>query len=154
MLLRDDPPSLDLLVSQLLARVQRFVDMLVRCSQPYMRKWGSGWRRTRAATAAVHKVMGSSSVSSSEAGGRFSADHHPPPHRSSTLPDTDGQPHALKNGVQPLQQQQAAAALTTDRGFVHSDWALVFMLRMGLLSVQMMQQRSLANIGLYYAYKI
>uniref|UniRef100_A0A183C3E1 Protein SZT2 n=1 Tax=Globodera pallida TaxID=36090 RepID=A0A183C3E1_GLOPA len=32
------------------------------------------------------------------------------------------------------------------RGFVHSDWALIFMLRMGILSIQMMQPRSLANI--------
>ena len=42
----------------------------------------------------------------------------------------------------------------TDRGFINSDWALIFMLRMGLMSVQMMSEsaRSLANIGAFKTY--
>lgn len=38
----------------------------------------------------------------------------------------------------------------TDQGFIQPDWALIFMLRMGLMCVQMMHQpgRSLGNIGM------
>uniref|UniRef100_A0A914GZY5 Uncharacterized protein n=1 Tax=Globodera rostochiensis TaxID=31243 RepID=A0A914GZY5_GLORO len=57
-----------------------------------------------------------------------------------------------ENSTTPFRRVAMAAAVTSenllssDRGFVHSDWALIFMLRMGILSVQMMQPRSLANI--------
>ena len=45
--------------------------------------------------------------------------------------------------------QNSTIGIGTDRGFIQSDWALIFMLRMGLMAVQMMGQsgKSLANIG-------
>lgn len=56
-----------------------------------------------------------------------------------------------KNGSKMAQidTQNSAIGIGTDRGFIQSDWALIFMLRMGLMAVQMMGQagKSLANIG-------
>lgn len=37
-------------------------------------------------------------------------------------------------------------ALYSDRGFIQPDWALIFMLRMGLMGVQMLPENTQSNI--------
>lgn len=52
------------------------------------------------------------------------------------------------NDTEKIAQEESIDpnSLHTDRGFIQPDWALIFMLRMGLMSVQMLPENTQSNI--------
>jgi hypothetical protein len=114
------------LISQLQDSLKKYIDRLLLFSQPHMRGWTNERRRNRKRTT-IGAAQKQQENEEEEEEGEMEA---------------GGTPSML---LAKQQQQQTG----TDRGFIQSEWALIFMLRMGLMGVQMMGQtgRSLANIG-------
>ncbi|KAI1715224.1 KICSTOR complex protein SZT2 [Ditylenchus destructor] len=101
-------------------RVKEYLNKLCSFTQPHMKEWNNRRRRYRR----LHDdVLGNLIQSNSF---------------------TDG--ISIQPKLSNASSQLVTPASTTDRGFIQPDWALIFMLRMGLMAVQMLPENTQSNI--------